>query len=311
MARPKKKITASQAAKILGCTTENIRQLAKDGIISTYVINNGTRENRYYLEAEILARKAVYKDYLLLAKDTEEKLENARRANEEATALEKEAIGLLKLDRQWSLRQARLSDMALSVLRAAGARLTKREHDILNDIITLKTVQSICNKYNLSRQRVSFIATKAIRHLLITVRELDEKEATMQENKSLRNENKELRESINYLKEHPVVITKEDVIALTEENYKIRELLHRDIRKKLLTRLADIGISVRAYNCLKAADIDTFADLVQYSRSELMRFRNFGRKSMQEIDQMVEHLGLSLGMDITKYGIIPNKKERW
>lgn len=87
---------------------------------------------------------------------------------------------------------------------------------------------------------------------------------------------------------------------LDEESLRVRHLL--------MTKLSDVGLSVRAYNCLKAADIDTFADLVSYSRAELMRFRNFGRKSLNEIDTLVEQNHLSFGMDVTKYNIEPKKK---
>lgn len=80
------------------------------------------------------------------------------------------------------------------------------------------------------------------------------------------------------------------------------------VRHSLLTKLSDVGLSVRAYNCLKAADIDTFADLVSYSRSELMRFRNFGRKSLSEIDVLLDKMKLSFGMDVSKYNIEPKKK---
>jgi DNA-directed RNA polymerase subunit alpha len=91
-----------------------------------------------------------------------------------------------------------------------------------------------------------------------------------------------------------------DSKELDEESLRMRHLL--------LTKLSDMGLSVRAYNCLKAADIDTFADLVSYSRAELMKFRNFGRKSLNEIDQLVEKMKLSFGMDVTKYNIEPKKK---
>ena len=80
------------------------------------------------------------------------------------------------------------------------------------------------------------------------------------------------------------------------------------MRHQLLTKLSDEGLSVRAFNCLKAADIDTFADLVSYTRAELMKFRNFGRKSLGEIDLLVEKRKLSFGMDVTKYNIEPKKK---
>ena len=91
-----------------------------------------------------------------------------------------------------------------------------------------------------------------------------------------------------------------DSKELDEESLRMRHLL--------LTKLSDMGLSVRAFNCLKAADIDTFADLVSYSRSELMKFRNFGRKSLNEIDLLVEKMKLSFGMDVTKYNIGPKKK---
>jgi DNA-directed RNA polymerase, alpha subunit/40 kD subunit len=62
-------------------------------------------------------------------------------------------------------------------------------------------------------------------------------------------------------------------------------------------------LSVRALNCLKAAEIETFADLVSHQRAELMKFRNFGKKSLTEIDTLVERLKLNFGMDVSKYNI--------
>lgn len=91
-----------------------------------------------------------------------------------------------------------------------------------------------------------------------------------------------------------------DSKELDEESLRMRHLL--------LTKLSDMGLSVRAYNCLKAADIDTFADLVSYSRNELMKFRNFGKKSLNEIEQLVEKMKLQFGMDVRKYNIEPKKK---
>lgn len=91
-----------------------------------------------------------------------------------------------------------------------------------------------------------------------------------------------------------------DSKELDEESLRIRHLL--------LTNLSDMGLTVRAYNCLKAVDIDTFADLVSYSRAELMKLRNFGKKSLNEIDVLVEKMKLSFGMDVRKYNIEPKKK---
>jgi DNA-directed RNA polymerase subunit alpha len=80
------------------------------------------------------------------------------------------------------------------------------------------------------------------------------------------------------------------------------------IRRTLLTKLSDMELSVRALNCLKAAQIETFADLVSHQRSELMKFRNFGKKSLSEIDALVDRHRLNFGMDISKYNIESKEK---
>ena len=120
-----------------------------------------------------------------------------------------------------------------------------------------------------------------------------------------------LQEAANILIYHFKLFTDDTKVftegAIETETKELdEESLH--MRHLLLTKLSDMGLSVRAYNCLKAADIDTFADLVSYSRNELMKFRNFGRKSLNEIDLLVEKMKLSFGMDVTKYNIEPKKK---
>ena len=120
-----------------------------------------------------------------------------------------------------------------------------------------------------------------------------------------------LQEAANILIYHFRLFTDEKKISLESAvESESKELDEESLRMRhlLLTKLSDMGLSVRAYNCLKAADIDTFADLVSYSRAELMKFRNFGRKSLNEIDQLVEKMKLSFGMDVTKYNIEPKKK---
>ena len=88
--------------------------------------------------------------------------------------------------------------------------------------------------------------------------------------------------------------------VLDEESLRMRHLL--------LTKLSDMELSVRALNCLKAANIETFADMVTHQRSELIKFRNFGKKSMNEIDLLMERVKLNFGMDVSKYNIEVKKK---
>ena len=123
--------------------------------------------------------------------------------------------------------------------------------------------------------------------------------------------NAALQEAANILIYHFKLFTDDKKIALesaVEPDSKELDEESLHMRHLLLTKLSDMGLSVRAFNCLKAADIDTFADLVSYSRNELMKFRNFGRKSLNEIDLLVEKMKLSFGMDVTKYNIEPKKK---
>ena len=77
------------------------------------------------------------------------------------------------------------------------------------------------------------------------------------------------------------------------------EVLH--MRQLLKTKLVDMNLSVRALNCLKAADVETLGDLVQYNKTDLLKFRNFGKKSLSELDDLLESLNLSFGTDISKY----------
>ena len=88
-----------------------------------------------------------------------------------------------------------------------------------------------------------------------------------------------------------------DEIAQTETYDE--ESLH--MRQLLKTKLIDMDLSVRALNCLKAAEVDTLGDLVSFNKNDLMKFRNFGKKSLTELEELVNIKGLSFGMDLSKY----------
>jgi len=93
-------------------------------------------------------------------------------------------------------------------------------------------------------------------------------------------------------------ISIEDEYASSVEEYD-EESLH--MRQLLKMKLVDLDLSVRALNCLKAAEVDTLGDLVMYNRSDLMKFRNFGKKSLTELDELVDAKGVNFGMDLSKY----------
>ena len=77
------------------------------------------------------------------------------------------------------------------------------------------------------------------------------------------------------------------------------EVLH--MRQLLKSKLVDMDLSVRALNCLKSAEVETLGELVKYNKQDLLKFRNFGKKSLTELDELLANLNLSFDMDISKY----------
>jgi DNA-directed RNA polymerase subunit alpha len=117
-----------------------------------------------------------------------------------------------------------------------------------------------------------------------------------------------LKEAANILIHHFMLftderrITEELEVKVKNEGYNIDYDEDSIQMSQLLnTKLSDMDLSVRALNCLKSADVDTLASLVKFQRADLMKFRNFGRKSLTELDELLAKHNLSFGMDITKY----------
>lgn len=112
-----------------------------------------------------------------------------------------------------------------------------------------------------------------------------------------------IKEASRILIQHLMLISDENITFDTtdKQNDGIvdEHVLH--MRKVLKTPLEDLDLSVRAYNCLKAAKINSLSELVQYDTNELLKFRNFGKKSLVEIEALINEKGLSFGMDLSKY----------
>jgi len=114
-----------------------------------------------------------------------------------------------------------------------------------------------------------------------------------------------LKEAANILIQHFVLFSDERMIPNPHEVVSSEEVdegyLH--MRKILKTPLADLDLSVRAYNCLKAAEIKTLGELVSYHIEDLLKFRNFGKKSLSELEEFVREKGMNFGMDVAKYNL--------
>lgn len=112
-----------------------------------------------------------------------------------------------------------------------------------------------------------------------------------------------VKEASRILIQHLMLITDENItfdeVGSSEDSIVDEHILH--MRKLLKTSLEDLDLSVRAYNCLKAAKINTLAEMVRYDTHELLKFRNFGKKSLVEIEELLQDKGLTFGMDLSKY----------
>ena len=112
-----------------------------------------------------------------------------------------------------------------------------------------------------------------------------------------------LKEAAKILIHHFMLLSDEKIAfeaTESEGNEEFdEEVLH--MRQLLKTKLVDMDLSVRALNCLKSAEVETLGDLVRYNKTDLLKFRNFGKKSLTELDDLLSELKLSFGMDITRY----------
>jgi len=112
-----------------------------------------------------------------------------------------------------------------------------------------------------------------------------------------------LKEAAKILIHHFMLFSDEKILLEqneTEGNDEFdEEILH--MRQLLKTKLSDMNLSVRALNCLKSAEVETLGELVQFNKNDLLKFRNFGKKSLTELDDLLDSLNLSFGLDISKY----------
>jgi DNA-directed RNA polymerase subunit alpha len=112
-----------------------------------------------------------------------------------------------------------------------------------------------------------------------------------------------LKEAAKILIYHFMLFSDEKITLDSDEKFANEEfdeeVLH--MRQLLKTKLVDLDLSVRALNCLKAAEVETLGDLVKFNKNDLLKFRNFGKKSLTELEELLSSMSLNFGMDISKY----------
>ena len=183
--------------------------------------------------------------------------------------------------------------------------LSAREADILNDVLKANTVREVADSHRTSTTNINLILQKA----LSKISQVDDILEKIKHIRDIESENGFLK---CVLKNKNDEITRlNDTITLLEEDLEIKRELEEKINRQedctedfiaavptLGTKLEDLNLTRRTLNCCRAADIDTIGDLVQKSKTDLLKLRNFGKKSLSELDDLIESLGLHFDMDL-------------
>jgi DNA-binding transcriptional MerR regulator len=237
--------------------------------------------------------------------------------NEQYTAQKAELEKKIAEINSWiKVINSSLEDCALStvqreivdrILYIFGEKMNERERFIMDQFMNGKTVQELSETLGLSPDRLWNVYHRGME-------KLDKSSSIFEENEWLKEENERL------MTEH--IIMKDAYINVRNKNTELEDslqsyrILHENVAPfngeplseeeshmiaLLRTKLEDCNISKRVLNVLKKAEIETIGDLVSYNMSDILRFRDMGRKSLNELDELVETLNLSFGMDVQKY----------
>jgi DNA-binding CsgD family transcriptional regulator len=184
--------------------------------------------------------------------------------------------------------------------------LSNRDKCILKAIISGKTLGEVSAELNLSRERIRQLLKKAttkISHVIFhnfknIIQEYTDLKQRCYE---LRLRNKILEKTILSMN-IPLPPTTDNIDKSTIDKYTTI------MRQKLETKITEVALPIRVLNCLRKAEIETLADLVSSNRKHLLKFQNFGRKSLATLEYFMQNEGLYWGMDVTKYGLLPKWK---
>ena len=194
-----------------------------------------------------------------------------------------------------------------ALYNVAGEELLSwREREVLKDLFEGKSLYDVSQEHYMSYSGMANLCVRSI----AKIRELKKYPSLYKEYKELKAENQTLRLYVETLDRILATFqNKVDYeIPVTEPNDEDAEELSH-LKELLSTRIRDLDINMRTFNCLRAADAETLADVVRMSKNDLLRHRNFGRKCLTQLEDYIESLGLTFGMDVDS--IIAGDIRKW
>lgn len=283
-------ITIAQAAEYLGVSRQTIKNWIDNGLIKTH----GVTGKQYWIDANTLT---AFKDTAEDVVRQKEKLAHLkaelRKAISEEQMLVNEVkanIGLIR--RTKNLTAAKDFYLSIPEMMHDLGVISARERDIVKSVIVESGLSKAAEAAQISLERARQIFVKAIRKS----KDLTDIKARLVEAEELKSENKILSKEIELLKKEIDLNKKTEEMSSEQRSLAFLEI--DNLCRLLNKRIADYDLSVRALNCLSYAGIETIGDLVSCSKTDLLKRRNFGRKSLAEIEDLVDMLNLSFSMDV-------------
>lgn len=270
------RMTRNDAAAYLGVDPQTITNWVNKGLLGGY---NDKSSKRFWVNADDVKKYSEKYKMLsvtedLLDREQKELLASERKVNAKIQMLMHDALNVS------SFSYDKIGG-SLCTLLELTSQCGMREKKIMQAFFNGDRISNIAYEFGLSRERVRQIVIKAIRKFNYAIEELAD----------LKQENNSLKEEIKNVK----------MQLIMQEGEKEEEELSEDVPPSVFSiRLVNCNLPVRVLNVTKAADIDTIGDLVQYSKFEMVKFRNFGKKSLMQLDEFIHEMGLEWGMDKAK-----------
>lgn len=268
------RMTRNDAAAYLGVDPQTITNWVNKGLLGGY---NDKSSKRFWVNADDVKKYSEKYKMLsvsedLLDREQKELLASERKVNAKMQMLMHDALNVSS----FSYDKIGGSLCTLLELTSQGGM---REKKIMQAFFNGDRISNIAEELELSRERVRQIVVKAIWKFNYAIKELAD----------LKQENNSLKEEIKNVKMQLIMQEGEE------------EEQSEDVPPSVFSiRLVNCNLPVRVLNVTKAADIDTIGDLVQYSKFEMVKFRNFGKKSLMQLDEFIHEMGLEWGMDKAK-----------
>ena len=298
--KERKYISRNEAAELCGVCPQTITNWCEGGLVRYVDRLAKKRRVRLYLREDVEAMVPVAEEIEEKTIEVEEYIRALDEEKERAVA-ELEQVRKEQEDKVGSTKAFDTAgEVCMTILNSyygndslAVRCLTPREMVILEFTMKLKPIWEISEVMDISPERIRQIRTKALWKVTSPENAVDIHSIIASSN--------ELKSQLE--KTRASLAMAEDRLA----EYGLNQVgggENGGMRAKLSTKLSDLGISVRLFNCMKMADIETIADVTSWPRIELMKIRCFGRKTLYELENLLEKMGLEFGMEVERYGFV-------